>query len=110
MQPDKTAVITSTLTPATVLTRGFQPKVQQMQALHAQSDYSGRAQALGLTHEIQAGDHEASSPGRQQQASCGHGSTTSARIASPEPEATAFGCSIRRRISSAVWLSTKARP
>ncbi|MFO1225625.1 TonB-dependent receptor [Roseateles sp.] len=54
-QPDKSAVIASTLKPTTVLTRGFQPKVQQMQTLHAQSDYSGRHQWLGLTHEIQTG-------------------------------------------------------
>ena len=54
-QPDKSAVIASTLKPTTVLTRGFQPKVQQMQTLHAQSDYSGRHQWLRLTRDPDRG-------------------------------------------------------
>ncbi len=40
---------------ATVLTRGTQLKVQDMNNLHAQSDYSRKFEALGLRHELVSG-------------------------------------------------------
>lgn len=40
---------------ATVLTRGTQNKIQDMNNLHAQSDYSTRFQALGFKHELVTG-------------------------------------------------------
>lgn len=40
---------------ATVLTRGTQLKIQDMNNLHAQSDYSSKFEALGYKHELVAG-------------------------------------------------------
>ena len=40
---------------ATVLTRGTQLKIQDMNNLHAQSDYSTKFEALGYRHELVAG-------------------------------------------------------
>ena len=54
-QPGGQAVSLATLTPATVLTRGFQPKKQDMQTITAQSDLSTRFTAWGLEHTLQAG-------------------------------------------------------
>ena len=54
-QPGGQVVSLATLSPATVLTRGFQPKKQDMQTVTAQSDLSTRFQALGFKHTLQAG-------------------------------------------------------
>ena len=43
------------LTRDTVLTRGANAKIQDMEALYLQSDYSGRFSWLGLKHEVLAG-------------------------------------------------------
>ncbi|MBX9870861.1 MAG: TonB-dependent siderophore receptor [Burkholderiaceae bacterium] len=54
-QPGGVAVSLDTFGPNTVLTRGTQLKIQDMNNLHAQSDYSTRFEAFGLKHELQAG-------------------------------------------------------
>lgn len=41
--------------PDTVLTRGTQLKIQDLQTTFVQSDWSGRYKAWGMTHELQAG-------------------------------------------------------
>ena len=41
--------------PNTVITRGFQPKIQDMQNWTVQSDLSSRFEALGFKHSLQAG-------------------------------------------------------
>jgi catecholate siderophore receptor len=43
------------LSPATVLRRGTNLKIQDVDTLHAQSDLSTKLQAFGLRHEIQTG-------------------------------------------------------
>jgi len=50
-----TAATLQSFGPQTVLTRGTHIKVQDMDTLHAQSDFSRKFQALGLQHELQAG-------------------------------------------------------
>ncbi|MBH9578498.1 TonB-dependent receptor [Inhella proteolytica] len=55
LQPDKTAVSLATFGPNTVLSRGTQLKVQDLDTLFLQSDYSGKFEALGLKHHVQAG-------------------------------------------------------
>ena len=54
-QPGGQAVTLDNLSDATVITRGFQPKKQDMQTLTAQSDLSTRFKALGVDHYFQAG-------------------------------------------------------
>ncbi len=54
-QPSGQAVSLATFGPDTVLTRGLNPKIQDMDTLFAQSDFSGRFNALGMRHEVQAG-------------------------------------------------------
>ncbi|HEU4458496.1 MAG TPA: TonB-dependent siderophore receptor [Methylibium sp.] len=54
-QPGGVPASLETFGPNTVFTRGFQPKVQDMQTLIVQSDYSGAFKLLGMTHELQAG-------------------------------------------------------
>ncbi|WP_422010698.1 TonB-dependent receptor [Roseateles sp.] len=54
-QPGGQAVTLDNLSPATVITRGFQPKKQDMQTVTAQSDLSTRFKALGLEHTLQTG-------------------------------------------------------
>lgn len=54
-QPGGQVVSLDTLTNATILTRGFQPKKQDMQTVTAQSDLSTRFDALGFKHTLQAG-------------------------------------------------------
>lgn len=54
-QPDGTAVTGETFGPDTVLTRGTNLKVQGMETLYAQSDFSTRFRALGMGHSVQAG-------------------------------------------------------
>jgi len=55
LQPDGKAVTAETLTDATVLTRGSNNKVMDMDTVYLQSDYSGRFEALGFKHSVQAG-------------------------------------------------------
>jgi catecholate siderophore receptor len=54
-QPDLTAVSLATLGPNTVLTRGTNNKIQDMDTLNIQSDFSKKFEALGLKHELLAG-------------------------------------------------------
>lgn len=54
-QPDGQAVTLDSFGPDTVLTRGTQLKVQDMQTLFVQSDVATRFAALGLQHNLQAG-------------------------------------------------------
>ncbi len=54
-QPGGQAVTLDTLSPATVITRGFQPKKQDMQTVTAQSDLSTRFNAWGMPHTLQTG-------------------------------------------------------
>lgn len=55
LQPDGLAVTGATISDATVLTRGSNNKVMDMDTWYLQSDYSGRFQALGVRHSVQAG-------------------------------------------------------
>ena len=41
--------------PSTVLNRGFQPKIQDLDLLQLQSDFSAKFNALGVRHEVLAG-------------------------------------------------------
>ena len=54
-QPGGSNASLDTLSPATVLTRGFQPKKQDMQTVTAQSDLSSKFKALGFEHALQTG-------------------------------------------------------
>lgn len=54
-QPDRTAVSLATFGPNTVITRGTQLKIQDLDNLYAQTDFSGKFEALGFKHELQAG-------------------------------------------------------
>jgi len=45
----------ATLSDATVLTRGNNNKIQDLESVNLQSDYSGRFQALGFKHQLLAG-------------------------------------------------------
>ncbi|MFG6431811.1 TonB-dependent receptor [Roseateles sp. LYH14W] len=55
LQPGGQAVTLDNLSGATVITRGFQPKKQDMQTITAQSDLSTRFKALGFEHTLQTG-------------------------------------------------------
>ena len=55
IQPGGTAASLATFGPNTVLTRGNQLKIQDLDALYAQSDYQSKFQALGVQHELLAG-------------------------------------------------------
>lgn len=55
LQPGGQAVTLENLSDATVITRGFQPKKQDMQTVTAQSDLSTRFKALGFEHYLQSG-------------------------------------------------------
>ncbi len=55
LQPDRTAVSLATFGPNTVITRGTHNKIQDMQTVHAQSDFSGKFDALGRRHHLLAG-------------------------------------------------------
>lgn len=55
LQPDGLPVTGDTISAATVLNRGSQVKIQTLETLTLQSDYSGRFQALGLQHKLLAG-------------------------------------------------------
>ncbi len=50
-----TAVSQATFGPATILTRGSALKIQDMDTLHVQSDFSKKFEALGVRHELLAG-------------------------------------------------------
>ena len=54
-QPDGKAVYLDNFGPMTRLTRGTQLKIQDMQNLYAQSDYSGKFEAWGVKHAVLAG-------------------------------------------------------
>ncbi|MDP3701492.1 MAG: TonB-dependent siderophore receptor [Hylemonella sp.] len=54
-QPGGVAASLATFGPNTVLTRGTQLKIQDMNNLHAQSDYSTKFEALGHKHELTSG-------------------------------------------------------
>jgi catecholate siderophore receptor len=55
LQPDGQLVSLQTFGPNTVITRGTQLKIQDMQNLFVQSDLSSRFDALGVGHELLAG-------------------------------------------------------
>jgi len=55
LQPDGQAVTLETLSSATVLTRGNNTKIQNLDTVNLQSDFSTRFQALGLRHQLLAG-------------------------------------------------------
>ncbi len=55
LQPGGQAVTAQTISDATVLTRGANNKAMDMDTLYLQSDYSGKFQALGFKHSLQAG-------------------------------------------------------
>jgi catecholate siderophore receptor len=50
-----TAASLATFGPATVLTRGTNLKIQDMDTLHVQSDFSKKFEALGVRHELLTG-------------------------------------------------------
>nr|WP_316641446.1 TonB-dependent siderophore receptor [uncultured Roseateles sp.] len=54
-QPDRTAVTLANFGPNTVISRGTQNKIQDMQTVAVQSDYSDKFKAWGLRHGFQAG-------------------------------------------------------
>lgn len=54
-QPGGQAVSLATFGPDTVINRGTNLKIQDMDTLHVQSDFSKKFQALGLKHELLAG-------------------------------------------------------
>lgn len=54
-QPGGAAASLATFGPSTVLTRGTQLKIQDLDSVYAQSDFSGKFEALGYAHELQAG-------------------------------------------------------
>lgn len=54
-QPDRLAVTLATLSPNSVINRGTQLKVQDMDNLFAQSDFNGSFQLAGMKHSLQAG-------------------------------------------------------
>ncbi len=54
-QPGGLGVSLATFGPGSVINRGTQLKIQNMDTIHAQSDLSTRFQAGGMGHEVQAG-------------------------------------------------------
>ena len=55
-----TTVSLETFIPSTILTRGTQLKIQDLDTLYFQTDYSAKFKALGLQHELLAGSDYAS--------------------------------------------------
>ena len=55
LQPGRRAVTLDTFGPGTVLTRGTQLKIQDMETVHLQSDFSKKFDALGVKHELLTG-------------------------------------------------------
>ena len=54
-QPGGVAVSPATIGAGTVLTRGSQNKIQDMESVYLQSDYSGRFDAFGMKHAVLSG-------------------------------------------------------
>jgi catecholate siderophore receptor len=54
-QPDRLAVTSDTFNDRTVLTRGSNNKVMNLENALVQTDYANRHRVLGLTHEVAAG-------------------------------------------------------
>ncbi|TFZ00487.1 TonB-dependent siderophore receptor [Ramlibacter henchirensis] len=54
-QPGGVAADLTNFSPRTVFTRGTSLKIQDVDTLHVQSDFSSKFHALGLQHELQAG-------------------------------------------------------
>lgn len=55
LQPGGVPASLETFGPNTVLTRGLQLKIQDMDTVHAQSDYTGYFKWFGMQHQVQAG-------------------------------------------------------
>lgn len=55
LQPGRRAVTLDNFGPSTVLTRGTQLKIQDMETVHLQSDFSNKFAALGVNHELLVG-------------------------------------------------------
>lgn len=55
LQPGRRAVALDTFGDRTVLTRGTQLKIQDMETVHLQSDFSKKFDALGVKHELLTG-------------------------------------------------------
>lgn len=55
LQPGGVAASLATFGPGTVLTRGTHLKIQDMDTVHLQSDFSKKFNALGVRHELLAG-------------------------------------------------------
>ncbi|MEY2893574.1 MAG: hypothetical protein RJA98_3482 [Pseudomonadota bacterium] len=55
LQPGGQAVSLATFSDASVIARGTSLKIQDLDTVALQSDYSGKLQAWGLQHEVQAG-------------------------------------------------------
>ncbi len=55
LQPGGVAVSPATMGPGTVLNRGSQNKIQDMDSVYLQSDYSGKFDALGMKHAVLSG-------------------------------------------------------
>lgn len=55
LQPNRLAVNSATFSDATVLTRGTQNKVMDMETAYVQSDYSGKFQLGGMEHAVLTG-------------------------------------------------------
>ena len=55
LQPDRQAVTLATLNANSVINRGTQLKVQDMDNLFLQSDFNGSYQVAGMKHSVQAG-------------------------------------------------------
>ena len=53
--PSVTTVSLANFSPSTILTRGTQLKIQDLDTLYLQTDYSAKFKALGLQHELLAG-------------------------------------------------------
>lgn len=55
LQPGGAPVSLETFGPNTVINRGTQLKIQDLDTLYLQSDYNGKFDALGVKHDVQAG-------------------------------------------------------
>ena len=55
LQPGGVEASLATFGPGTVFNRGAPLKIQDLDTVYAQSDYSGKFDALGIRHEVQAG-------------------------------------------------------
>ena len=55
LQPGRQAVTRDTLSDATVLTRGTQNKIMDLDTVALQSDYTGKFKGFGGTHDVAAG-------------------------------------------------------